>query len=370
MGLRTALYDAHLAAEGKIVDFGGWDMPIHYGSQLKEHNLVREDAGMFDVSHMTVVDVTGADATAYLQFLLANDVAKLKSDGKALYSGMLNEKGGVIDDLIVYRADFIKGYRVVVNCATRVKDLAWMELQTAKFEVTLTEQPEFAMIAVQGPNAIEKAKAAVTPEQAEIIASLSIFQGLGAPASPADNGQWFIGRTGYTGEDGLELMVPAADAAAFWDALLAAGVKPAGLGARDTLRLEAGMNLYGNDMDETISPWQAGMGWTISLSDDRDFVGKSALVAEKEAGIEYKLVGLVLETRGVMRSHQKIIFTASDKLGEITSGTFSPTLQQSIAMARVPADAGNECAVDMRGKAVPVRMVSMPFVRNGQKVYK
>jgi aminomethyltransferase len=312
---------------------------------------------------MTIVDVTGTDATAYLQYLLANDVSKLKSDGKSLYSGMLNEQGGVIDDLIIYRADFLKGYRAVVNCSTREKDLAWMEKQTANFDVTLTEKPELAIIAVQGPQAIEKAKAAVTAEQSTLIDSLSIFQGLPA-------GEWFIGRTGYTGEDGLELMVPAAEATAFWNNLLEAGVKPTGLGARDTLRLEAGMNLYGNDMDETITPWQAGMGWTLAMADDRDFIGKSALVAEKEAGIEYKLVGLVLETRGVMRSHQKIIFTASDKQGEITSGTFSPTLQQSIAMARVPADAGNECAVDMRGKAVPVRIVSMPFVRNGKKVYK
>lgn len=363
MGLRTALYDAHLAADAKIVDFGGWDMPIHYGSQLKEHNQVREAAGMFDVSHMTVVDVTGADATAYLQYLLANDVAKLKIDGKALYSGMLNKNGGVIDDLIVYRADFLNGFRVVVNCATRAKDLAWMEKQSAEFNVALTEQPDFAMIAVQGPQAIEKTKAAVNTEQAAVIENLAVFQGLPI-------GEWFIGRTGYTGEDGLELMVPAAEAMTFWNNLLEAGVEPIGLGARDTLRLEAGMNLYGNDMDETISPWQAGMGWTLALDDDRNFIGKEALLKEKEAGIEYKLVGLVLETRGVMRSHQKIIFTASEKQGEITSGTFSPTLQQSIAMARVPTDAGNECAVDMRGKAVPVRMVSMPFVRNGQKVYK
>jgi aminomethyltransferase len=337
--------------------------PIHYGSQLKEHNLVREDAGMFDVSHMTVVDVTGTDATAYLQNLLANDVAKLAEEGKALYSGMLNEQGGVIDDLIVYRADALSGYRVVVNCATRDKDLAWMDKQAAKFDVSLTEQPELAMIAVQGPNAIEKAKQAVSANAKAVIESLSIFQGL-----PSEG--WFIGRTGYTGEDGLEIMIPASEVAAVWDKLLEAGVKPAGLGARDTLRLEAGMNLYGNDMDETISPWQANMGWTLALKDDRDFIGKAALLEEKANGIEYKMVGLVLETRGVMRSHQKIIFTASDKLGEITSGTFSPTLQQSVAMARVPADAGNECAVDMRGKAVPVRMVSMPFVRNGKKVYK
>ncbi|MFY0639440.1 MAG: glycine cleavage system aminomethyltransferase GcvT [Bermanella sp.] len=363
MGQRTALYDAHLAAGAKIVDFGGWDMPIHYGSQIQEHNVVREDAGMFDVSHMTVVDITGTDATAYLQYLLANDVAKLKAEGKALYSGMLNEKGGVIDDLIVYRADALGGYRVVVNCATREKDLAWMNQQIAKFDAQLTEHPQLAMIAVQGPEAIEKAKQAASPEQAAIIEQLSIFQGL--PCA-----DWFIGRTGYTGEDGLEIMIPQSEAAAFWDALLKVGVKPAGLGARDTLRLEAGMNLYGNDMDETISPWQAGMGWTLALKDDREFIGKAALLAEKEAGIEYKLVGLVLETRGVMRSHQSVIFTTSDKKGEVTSGTFSPTLQLSIAMARVPVDAGTECAVDMRGKAVPVRMVNMPFVRNGKKVYE
>lgn len=363
MGQRTALYDAHLAANAKIVDFGGWDMPIHYGSQIQEHNVIREDAGMFDVSHMTVVDITGPEATAYLQYLLANDVAKLKEEGKALYSGMLNEKGGVIDDLIVYRADSLGGYRVVVNCATREKDLAWMNKQMAKFDAKLTEHPELAMIAVQGPEAIEKTKQVASAEQIAVIEQLSIFQGLPC-------GEWFIGRTGYTGEDGLEIMIPANQAVAFWEALLNAGVKPAGLGARDTLRLEAGMNLYGNDMDETISPWQAGMGWTLALKDDRDFIGKSALLAEKEAGIEYKLVGLVLETRGVMRSHQKVIFTGSDKTGEITSGTFSPSLQQSIAMARVPVDAGTECAVDMRGKAVPVRMVKMPFVRNGQKVYE
>ena len=363
MGQRTALYDAHIEAAAKIVDFGGWDMPIHYGSQIKEHTLVREDAGMFDVSHMTVVDVTGSDATAYLQFLLANDVAKLAEEGKALYSGMLNEQGGVIDDLIVYRADALGGYRVVVNCATRDKDLAWMDKQASKFNVSLTEQPELAMIAVQGPTAIAKAKKAVSKNIANTIDKLSIFQGL-----PCDG--WFIGRTGYTGEDGLEIMIPSDQVHGVWNKLLENDVKPAGLGARDTLRLEAGMNLYGNDMDETISPWQANMGWTLALKDERDFIGKAALIEEKDSGIKYKMVGLVLETRGVMRGHQKIIFTASDEQGEITSGTFSPTLQQSIAMARVPVDAGNECAVDMRGKAVPVRMVSMPFVRNGQKVYK
>ncbi|MCP5326227.1 MAG: glycine cleavage system aminomethyltransferase GcvT [Oceanospirillaceae bacterium] len=362
MGNRTPLYDAHLAADAKIVDFGGWDMPIHYGSQIKEHNLVREDAGMFDVSHMTVVDVTGPQARDYLRYLIANDVDKLTVDGKALYSGMLNEQGGVIDDLIVYRMD--PGYRVVVNCATREKDLAWMGKVAEKFDMTLTEQPQLAMIAVQGPNAIAKTMTVLNPAQQAVAKGLAVFQGLPC-------GEWFIGRTGYTGEDGFEIMLPAGEAVAVWDALRAAGIEPAGLGARDTLRLEAGMNLYGNDMDETISPWEAGMGWTIALNPaERDFIGRKALEAQKAAGVARKFVGLVLETRGVMRGHQAVSLDGVNADGEITSGTFSPTLQLSIAMARVPANVGDTVYVDMRGKYVAARVVKMPFVRNGQKVYQ
>ena len=362
MGNRTPLYDAHLAADAKIVDFGGWDMPIHYGSQIKEHNLVREDAGMFDVSHMTVVDVTGPQARDYLRYLIANDVDKLTVDGKALYSGMLNEQGGVIDDLIVYRMD--PGYRVVVNCATREKDLAWMGKVAEKFDMTLTEQPQLAMIAVQGPNAIAKTMTVLNPAQQAVAKGLAVFQGLPC-------GEWFIGRTGYTGEDGFEIMLPAGEAVAFWDALRSASIEPAGLGARDTLRLEAGMNLYGNDMDETISPWEAGMGWTIALNPaERDFIGRKALEAQKAAGVARKFVGLVLETRGVMRGHQAVSLDGVNADGEITSGTFSPTLQLSIAMARVPANVGDTVYVDMRGKYVAARVVKMPFVRNGQKVYQ
>lgn len=362
MGNRTPLYDAHLAADAKIVDFGGWDMPIHYGSQIKEHNLVREDAGMFDVSHMTVVDVTGPQARDYLRYLIANDVDKLTVDGKALYSGMLNEQGGVIDDLIVYRMD--PGYRVVVNCATREKDLAWMGKVAEKFDMTLTEQPQLAMIAVQGPNAIAKTMTVLNPAQQAVAKGLAVFQGLPC-------GEWFIGRTGYTGEDGFEIMLPAGEAVAFWDALRSASIEPAGLGARDTLRLEAGMNLYGNDMDETISPWEAGMGWTIALNPaERDFIGRKALEAQKAAGVARKFVGLVLETRGVMRGHQAVSLDGVNADGEITSGTFSPTLQLSIAMARVPATVGDTVYVDMRGKYVAARVVKMPFVRNGQKVYQ
>ena len=360
MGKQTPLYQQHLDANGKIVDFGGWDMPIHYGSQLQEHNVVREDAGMFDVSHMTIVDITGPEALAYLQKILANDVSKLGFTGKALYTGMLNEEGGVIDDLIVYKMD--GWYRTVVNCGTREKDLAWMNKQIEAFDATLTERPELAMVAVQGPNAIAKVKQ-VRTEQADLIGELKVFQGLPV-------GEWFYARTGYTGEDGLEIMIPAAEVAQFWEALIAAGVAPTGLGTRDTLRLEAGMNMYGNDMDDSISPLQAGMGWTIAWEPtDRDFIGRKALEAQKAAGIPSKLVGIVLETRGVMRSHQKVVIEGIGE-GEITSGTFSPTLQHSIAMARVPYDTGSECNIEMRGKLIPARVVKMPFVRNGKKVFE
>lgn len=360
MGKQTPLYQQHLDANGKIVDFGGWDMPIHYGSQLQEHNVVREDAGMFDVSHMTIVDIAGPEALAYLQKILANDVSKLGFTGKALYTGMLNEEGGVIDDLIVYKME--GWYRTVVNCGTREKDLAWMNKQIEAFDATLTERPELAMVAVQGPNAIEKVKQ-VRTEQADLISELKVFQGLPV-------GEWFYARTGYTGEDGLEIIVPAAEVAEFWEALIAAGVAPTGLGARDTLRLEAGMNLYGNDMDDSISPLQAGMGWTIAWEpSDRDFIGRKALEAQKAAGVPSKLVGIVLETRGVMRSHQKVVVEGIGE-GEITSGTFSPTLQHSIAMARVPYDTGSECNIEMRGKLIPARVVKMPFVRNGKKVFE
>ncbi|MAG43713.1 MAG: glycine cleavage system protein T [Oceanospirillaceae bacterium] len=359
MGKKTPLYDCHLDAGGKIVDFGGWDMPIHYGSQIQEHNAVREAAGMFDVSHMTIVDVRGPDAKAYLQKLLANDVDKLKETGKALYTGMLNNDGGVIDDLIVYRMD--GWFRTVVNCATREKDLEWMTAHTKGFDISLTERPEMAMVAVQGPEALGMVQK-VRPEAADLIDNLKVFQGL------PQHG-WFYARTGYTGEDGLEIMIPKEDAADFWQQLSEAGVQPCGLGARDTLRLEAGMNLYGNDMDESVSPLIAGMGWTVAWEPaDRDFIGRAALEAEKADGVAMKQVGLVLETRGVMRSHQKVIVEGAGE-GEVTSGTFSPTLQYSIAIARVPATTGDTAQVDLRGKLTDVRVIKLPFVRNGQKQF-
>lgn len=361
MGNKTALYATHQAMGGKLVDFGGWDMPLHYGSQIEEHHKVRQSAGMFDVSHMTVVDVAGADAKTYLQYLLANDVAKLDPlYGKALYSGMLNHDGGVIDDLIVYNLG--DWYRVVVNCGTREKDLAWMNQVAQPFSVTVTERPELAMIAVQGPEAIRIASSLVSAEQAAVIASLNIFQGLPA-------GDWFIGRTGYTGEDGLEIMLPSEAAAGLWQALADAGVAPCGLGARDTLRMEAGMNLYGHEMDDGVSPLAANMGWTIAWQPtERDFIGRAVLEAQKAAGATQKLVGLVLRERGVLRAEQIVSVEGSDEKGVITSGTFSPTLGYSIALARVPRNIGSHCQVEMRGKQVTVEVVAPNFVRNGKAV--
>jgi len=367
MGSKTALYEKHQEMGAKLVDFGGWDMPIHYGSQVDEHHQVRTASGMFDVSHMTVVDVTGTDAKEYLRYLLANDVVKLQEKGKALYSGMLNDNGGVIDDLIVYlmTEPGVSGewFRIVVNCATREKDLRWMADHTAGFDdVALTEQPDLAMIAIQGPKAIELSKQTVGESRAKLIDQLSVFQGL-------ESEGWFIARTGYTGEDGLEIMLPEDEAAKFWQALSDNGVKPCGLGARDTLRLEAGMNLYGSDMDETISPLAANMGWTIAWEpEDRKFIGREALEAQKESGVTDKLVGLVMESRGVLRAHQKVIVDGVGE-GEITSGSFSPTLGFSVAMARVPAATGEQADVEIRGKRVPVRVLRPSFVRNGKKVF-
>ncbi|WP_207061600.1 glycine cleavage system aminomethyltransferase GcvT [Motiliproteus sp. SC1-56] len=366
MANKTALFSLHCQMGGKMVDFGGWEMPLHYGSQKAEHHAVRDEAGMFDVSHMTVVDVRGSDAEDYLRRLLANDVARLKGPGRALYTAMLNEDGGVIDDLIVYAmgtpGSTGQWYRLVVNCATREKDLRWMAEQGARFEVTLTERPELAMIAVQGPRAIEQVRAVVSEAKQRALADLKPFQGASAEG-------WFLARTGYTGEDGLEIMLPEDEAAGFWQALADAGVAPCGLGARDTLRLEAGLNLYGSDMDESVSPLAANMAWTVAWEpEERDFIGRKALEAQRAAGDQPKLVGLVLEGRGVLRGGQPVIVEGVGE-GEITSGSFSPTLGHSVALARVPRATGSEAEVEIRGKRLPVQVVKPCFVRHGEKVY-
>jgi aminomethyltransferase len=353
MGLKTALYDTHVLQGAKIVDFGGWEMPLHYGSQIEEHHAVRRDAGMFDVSHMGVVDLTGDRVREFLKSLLANDVGRLRIPGKALYSCMLLPSGGVIDDLIVY---FMSDtwFRVVVNAGTRDKDLEWIRRHAAPFAVTVTLRSDLAMIAIQGPNAREKTLPLLAPARRSAARDLQNFFG-------GTFDDWFIARTGYTGEDGFEVMLPAADAAKTWNALRAQGIQPAGLGARDTLRLEAGMNLYGNDMDENHHPLESGLAWTVAFDPgDRDFIGRQALeVLRRTSGDQ--LVGLLLEERGVLRSHQKVV-----PAGEVTSGTFSPTLNRSIALARVPKTAALGVQVEIRGKLHAASIVKTPFVRNGK----
>ncbi|WP_375665516.1 glycine cleavage system aminomethyltransferase GcvT [Stutzerimonas kunmingensis] len=357
MGQRTPLYDQHLALGAKMVDFGGWDMPLHYGSQVEEHHQVRRDCGVFDVSHMTVVDVSGEQARDYLQRLLANDVARLKSTGRALYTAMLNERGGVIDDLIVYLTDW--GYRLVVNASTRDKDLAWMQAQAAGFAVEVRERAELAMLAIQGPHARARTSELVSQARAGLIHDLKPFQGMA-------DGDWFIGRTGYTGEDGLEIILPAQQAPDFLSELVGAGIPPIGLGARDTLRLEAGLNLYGQDMTEDVSPLAANMGWTVAWEPtERDFVGRAVLEQQRARDDLPKLVGLVLEERGVLRAHQVVRVNGVGD-GEITSGSFSPTLGKSIALARVPAGTAERAEVEIRGKWYPVRVVQPTFVRHGK----
>jgi aminomethyltransferase len=357
MGRRTALYELHIAAGARMVDFGGWDMPVAYGSQIEEHHAVRRDAGMFDVSHMCAIDLRGAGVRPLLLRLLANDVGRLTAPGKALYSCMLRPDGGVIDDLIACHLD-AKWFRLVVNAGTADKDLAWIREHAKQIGVAVVPRRDLAIIAVQGPNA--RAKALPLLPEADRAAA----QALGVFFGAAFDDEWFVSRTGYTGEDGFEVALPAEAAAGFWEALRAAGVAPCGLGARDTLRLEAGMNLYGNDMDETVTPLDSGLAWTVALDGNRDFIGKAALETQRTGGKARKLTGLLLLERGVLRAHQKAFSAAGE--GEVTSGTFSPTLERSIGLVRLPAAAAGGVEVDIRGKRVPARLVKPPFVRNGK----
>jgi len=353
----TPLNAVHRAQGARMVDFGGWDMPVNYGSQIEEHHAVRTAAGMFDVSHMRVVDLEGDGARAFLRYALANNVDKLKDPGKALYSCLLRPDGGVIDDLIVY---FLAetSFRIVVNAGTADKDIAWFRELIARHapSLTLTPRGDLAMIAVQGPEA-RAAVWRVLPGSDAATAALK-------PFTAATFDGLFIARTGYTGEDGFELIGPAARIVALWSTLAAAGVRPCGLGARDTLRLEAGMNLYGQDMDETVSPLESGLAWTVDLASPRDFVGKSALVALARPR---QFVGLLLQDKGgVLRAHQ-VVRTAQGE-GEITSGSFSPTLGNSIAFARVPPGVteGDLVRVVVRDKELAARVVRLPFARNGK----
>ena len=355
--LKTPLYQQHQIAGAKIVDFGGWALPVNYGSQIEEHHAVRTNCGMFDVSHMTVSDLSGPATIQFLSYLLANDINKVTdTPGKALYSCMLNPTGGVIDDLIVYYIDD-SHCRLVTNASTNEKDMAWIIEQAAAFDVQFKERADLALLAIQGPKAIELCMKVLTPDFSKMVSNLDRFQG-------AFYGEEFAGRTGYTGEDGVELIISAELANTLWQLLIDAGVQPCGLGARDTLRLESGMSLYGNDLDEDHTPFESGIGWSVANRDDRDFIGKAALAPPAKN----RLIGLILEDRGVLRGHQKLVVNDSE-IGEVTSGTFSPSLQQSIGLARVQADAklkiGDQVHLAVRNKLLKARVAKSPFIKNG-----
>jgi len=357
---QTALYERHKAAGAKIVDFGGWAMPLHYGSQIDEHHIVRQSAGMFDVSHMTVVDVGGPATETWLRHLLANNIDRVPTTGKGLYSCMLNEAGGVVDDLIVYNRGSAT-YRLVVNAATRETDLDWMNRTAEGLDVSIRERPDLAMLAVQGPTARDLAAPLLPANTGSEALRLDSFESFEVEGPD----EVFIARTGYTGEDGWEIVLTADAARTLWDGLLAAGVKPCGLGARDTLRLEAGLNLYGQDMTTETTPLESNLGWTVAWEPgERDFIGRQALELQRAAGPSHKLVGLLLEGRGIMRAGQVVRTSAGP--GEITSGGFSPTMEQSIAFARVPTQSDEHCEVEIRRNVVPARIVKSPFVRNGR----
>jgi aminomethyltransferase len=388
---QTPLHDTHTAQGAKMVDFGGWHMPIHYGSQIQEHQAVRQNVGVFDVSHMCVCDIQGTHAQAFLRYVLANDVQKLKAN-QALYSCMLNQEGGVVDDLIVYHVSDLAAtlneevvdvpathhyYRLVLNAGCAPKDIAWLQTQAAIFlkahdaaqtphALKITPQASLNILALQGPKAAAVLEKIFTQHIAQIQSLKTFFADAFKlkQASHEHSHTIFIGRTGYTGEDGFEIILPQAIVQDFWQKLMREGVQPCGLGARDTLRLEAGMHLYGQDMDEQTKPYNASLSWTLDHSDtNRNYIGKTALLAHQAT---HHILGLYLKSGGILRAHQKIETAFGD--GEITSGTFSPTMNCSIAMAKLPKDVkvGDFVHVQIRQQSLKVKVVKLPFVRLGQ----
>ena len=357
MGLRTPLYDMHLALGAKMVDFNGWDMPLHYGSQVDEHHHVRNECGVFDISHMSIFDIQGDQAQAFLQLLLSNDVALLNTVGDAQHSIMLNEQGGVIDDLMVSRTD--TGYRLVSNAVTRERVQTWLEQHAATFSCSVQWRNDLCLFSIQGPLARERLSSILSASRVNLIQNLQHHH-------TAQDGDWFISCTGYTGEDGIEIMLPASQAVDFINALVGAGISPIGIGARDTLRLEAGFNLYGFDTNEQVSPLTVNMGHLICWQPEtRDFIGRQALQNQLDRGVMEKLVGLVLDERGVLRAGQPVRIN-NQTTGVITSGSYSPTLGKAIALARVPVATGDRGEVEIRHKWFPVRVVKPRFVRNGK----
>ncbi|WP_139557314.1 glycine cleavage system aminomethyltransferase GcvT [Methylotetracoccus oryzae] len=353
---QTALNAVHRQSGGKLVEFAGWELPLHYGSQIGEHMAVRKAAGMFDVSHMGVIDLSGPRSHAFVRHLLANDINRAGEAGAALYSCMLNPAGGILDDVIAYRGD-VGRCRLVVNAATRERDLDWITRQAEPFGVDVCCRADLSMIAVQGPRARDLAHQALP------------WLSAGAPGLPVMHfitiGDAQAARTGYTGEDGYELIVPSSEAVVTWEALRDAGVAPCGLGARDSLRLEAGLRLYGSDMDESVTPYDCGLAWTVALEPaDRDFIGRAALLTRRAQGGS-RFVGLILEEPGVLRGHLRVQLPGGGE-GVTTSGGHSPTLQRSIGFARLPAGNEDRCRVEIRGHWKHCRIVPPRFVKYGQ----
>ena len=358
MGKHTALYTKHLESNASFTLLGDWEVPNHYHSATHEHLAVRQHAGMFDVSHMTIVDIRGIDAEAYLQKLLANNVSRLENTGQALYSTMLNNNGGIIDDVILYNMG--NWYRIISNGHTRNQSIEWMTAHATGYEISLTERPELCLIAIQGPKAISCVKK-LYPDAAELIDSLNRFEG-------KTLSHWFYSRTGYTGEDGLEITLPEEDAAELWQTLLDAGVVPCGLQAADSLRIEAGFNFYGKEMSEQESPLTSNMAHSIAWQpEDRAFLGRDALSAEQARGVDFKLVGLVLPQHAAASTGQAL--TDAENSGVITSATYSPSLNTNIAIARVPATTQDKCQVSIDGNLVSATVINLPFVRKGKKQF-
>jgi len=354
--LKTPLHARHLVAGARMAPFAGWDMPLHYGSQLDEHHAVRAAAGVFDVSHMAQVDLGGPQADHYLRRVLCGDVARIAT-GQALYTCLLNEQAGIIDDLLVYRLGADR-FRLVLNAARREADLAWLRAQLAGFDAVLNPREDLAMLAVQGPQARGLTDPLLPAALRASAANLARF-------AAVEQGHWLVGRTGYTGEDGYEIMLPAPAAPELWQALLQAGVRPAGLGARDTLRLEAGLSLYGHDMDDTVTPLECGLGWTVHWEPaQRDFIGRAALTAQRAAGPARQRAGVVLACRGVLRDGAPVLQDGRP-IGHVTSGGFGPTVSRGIGLARVEAGAGGACTIRIRDRELPARFVNPPFVRDG-----
>jgi len=345
-----------------MVDFHGWSMPINYGSQINEHNSVRENCGIFDVSHMTILDFKGDDAEIFVRKLISNDIKKLTEPYAGLYSAMVNEQGGVIDDLIAYKME--NGYRLVVNCATRGEDLKWISSKSLNFKVEMTERDDLSMIAVQGPRSLDVLSSCPAPI-VRALESKKRQQGV------YDNNM-FATKTGYTGEIGFEVILPHEQAVNLWQNAIDAGAVPVGLGARDTLRLEAGMNLYGFEMDEFITPFECNMSWTVDFSDaDRDFYGKKALENILKEENYNELVGIMLDERTILRQGQKLWFNENKDLdGIVTSGTYSPTLKKPIALARIPKADLKSCFTEVRDKKVFAKIGSPKFIKEGKEIFK